>query len=198
MLLFSCFFLHNLSCHNLISCCNLTLCHKRKKKKRILPVISMQMASSKFASWILGQYFHQLGPLVIKMSVCYSSLKSFEAWGPSLALTSHNQFQASSPLCVKIVFGLKVFGNWVFLWEKNIARSQNAALSTSRLSMCQVVLTKNLLKFSHKETAEIVSNWILNKQMTSASSYILCLFPDFNWSIKSLATFGLAHKVQYM
>ena len=31
--------------------------------------------------------------------------------------------------------------------------------------------------------------------MASASSYIVCPFPDFNWSIKSLATFGLARQV---
>ena len=31
--------------------------------------------------------------------------------------------------------------------------------------------------------------------MASASSYIIGPFPDFNWSIKSLATFGLARQV---
>ena len=31
--------------------------------------------------------------------------------------------------------------------------------------------------------------------MASASSYIVCPFPDFNWSIKSLATFGLARQM---
>ena len=40
-----------------------------------------------------------------------------------------------------------------------------------------------------------MSHCIINKQMASASSYIICPFPDFNWSIKSLATFGLARQV---
>ena len=31
--------------------------------------------------------------------------------------------------------------------------------------------------------------------MASASSYIVCPFPDFNWLIKILATFGLARQV---
>ena len=42
-----------------------------------------------------------------------------------------------------------------------------------------------------KEAAEIISHCIINKHMTSNSSYIICLFPDFFWSIKSIATFGL-------
>ena len=43
--------------------------------------------------------------------------------------------------------------------------------------------------------AETVSHCIINKRMASASSYIICPFPDFNYSIKSLATFGLARQV---
>ena len=43
-------------------------------------------------------------------------------------------------------------------------------------------------------TAETVSHCILNKQITSASSYIICLFSDLNCLIKSLATFGLTQQ----
>ena len=43
-----------------------------------------------------------------------------------------------------------------------------------------------------KGTAETAPHCILNKQMISDSSYIICSFSDFNWSIESLATFGLA------
>ena len=39
-----------------------------------------------------------------------------------------------------------------------------------------------------------MSHCIINKRKTFASSYIICPFPDFNWSIKSLATFGLAQQ----
>ena len=53
-----------------------------------------------------------------------------------------------------------------------------------------------ILNFSvDQEAAETMSHYIINKQMASASSYIICPFPDFNWSIKSLATFGLARQV---
>ena len=46
-----------------------------------------------------------------------------------------------------------------------------------------------------KGTEETVSRCIINKQKTSTSSYIICPFPDFNWSIKSPAKFGLAQQV---
>ena len=49
--------------------------------------------------------------------------------------------------------------------------------------------------WEHWGAAETMSHCIINKQMACDSSYIICPFPDFNWLIKSLATFGLAQKV---
>ena len=46
-----------------------------------------------------------------------------------------------------------------------------------------------------KGAVETVSHCIINKQMASDSSYMISPFLDFNWSIKSLATFGLAQEV---
>ena len=71
-----------------------------------------------------------------------------------------------------------------------IAECKRAARKNNKTNIMDNILASQNSK--HQGTAETAPHCILNKRITSDSSYIICSFPDFNCSSESLATFGLA------
>ena len=133
------------------------------------------------------KHIHHITSYVRHLVCSFQLMKEFgkeSTWKFHKSYFSHNFAQQKIwPILDHFMIASTKFKWHVMICSKKLTNKNLSETSKVDLEKMLNGKPKFIIFQDTQGTAQTVSHSILNKRMTSASSYIICPFPDFNWSI---------------